>query len=159
MGCLALEFSGCWVELGLSIEMEISGRAFAIWYYVQLGGLWWTKVLNPALAPQKHSDTHMAQKHQDPVSHMARYVGGFLAFSEVWGLLPAFSRCSLGVVPHVDVFLMYLWGGRWSPHLTALLSWTSPPIFLNLCFHKVESYIFQYIFLQILFLCNNLHIK
>ena len=28
------------------------------------------------------------------------------------GLLPAFSRCSVGVVPHVDVFLMYLWGGR-----------------------------------------------
>ena len=23
-----------------------------------------------------------------------------------------FSRCSVGVVPHVDVFLMYLWGGR-----------------------------------------------
>ena len=38
----------------------------------------------------------------------------FLAFWEVWGLLPEFSRCSAGVVPHVDVFLMYLWGGRWS---------------------------------------------
>ena len=24
----------------------------------------------------------------------------------------SFSRCSVGVVPHVDVFLMYLWGGR-----------------------------------------------
>ena len=35
--------------------------------------------------------------------------GEFLAFWEVWGLLPAFSRCSVGVVPHVDVFLMYLW--------------------------------------------------
>ena len=40
----------------------------------------------------------------------------FLAFWEVWGLLPAFSRCSVGVVPHV--FLMYLWGGRWSPRPT-----------------------------------------
>ena len=28
------------------------------------------------------------------------------------GLLPAFSRCSVGVVPHVDVFLICLWGGR-----------------------------------------------
>ena len=51
--------------------------------------------------------------------------GEFLAFWEVWGLLPAFSRCSLGVVPHVDVFLMYVWGGRWSPCLTPLPSWRS----------------------------------
>ena len=35
--------------------------------------------------------------------------GEFFAFWEVWGLLPAFSRCSVGVVPHIDVFLMYLW--------------------------------------------------
>ena len=27
-------------------------------------------------------------------------------------------RCSVGVVPHVAVFLMYLWGGRRSPRLT-----------------------------------------
>ena len=51
--------------------------------------------------------------------------GEFLAFWEVWGLLPAFSRCSVGVVPHVDVFLMYLWGGRWSPNLTPPPSWRS----------------------------------
>ena len=25
----ALEFAGCWVELGLSVEIEISGRALA----------------------------------------------------------------------------------------------------------------------------------
>ena len=52
--------------------------------------------------------------------------GEFLAFWEVWGLLPAFSRCSVGVVPHVDVVLMYLWGGRWSPRLTPPPSWRSP---------------------------------
>ena len=52
--------------------------------------------------------------------------GEFLAFGEVWGLLPAFSRCSLGVVPHVDVFLMYLWGVRWSPRLNPPPSWRSP---------------------------------
>ena len=50
--------------------------------------------------------------------------GEFLAFWEVSGLLPAFSRCSVGVVPHVDVFLMYLWGGKWSPLLTLLPSWS-----------------------------------
>ena len=54
--------------------------------------------------------------------------GEFLAFWEVWGLLTVFSRCSVGVVPHVDVFLMYLWGGRWSPCLTLPPSWRSPSI-------------------------------
>ena len=44
--------------------------------------------------------------------------GEFLAFLEVGRFLPAFSRCSIGGVPHVDAFLMYLWRGRWSPHLT-----------------------------------------
>ena len=51
--------------------------------------------------------------------------GEFLAFWEVWVLLPAFIRRSVGVVPHVDVFLMYLWGGRWSTHLTLRPSWSS----------------------------------
>ena len=55
-----------------------------------------------------------------------RVHGDFLAFWEVRGLLPAFSGCSIGVVPHVDVFLMYLWGGRWSPYLTPLPSWGPP---------------------------------
>ena len=52
--------------------------------------------------------------------------GDFLAFWEVWGLLPVFSRCSVGIVPHVDVFLMYMWGGRWSLRLTRPPSWRSP---------------------------------
>ena len=55
--------------------------------------------------------------------------GEFLAFGEVWGLLPAFSRCSVGVFPHEDVFLMYLWDGRWSPSLTLPPSWSSLPWF------------------------------
>ena len=46
-------------------------------------------------------------------------------FWEVWGLLPAFSRCSVGVILHIDVLLIYLWGGRWSPHLTPPQSWRS----------------------------------
>ena len=58
--------------------------------------------------------------------------GDFLAFWEVLGLLPAF-RGSVGlVVPHVDVSLMYLWGGRWSPRLTPLPSWRSLRFFFLL---------------------------
>ena len=53
--------------------------------------------------------------------------GDFLAFWEVWSLLPVFSRCSVAVVPHVGIFLMYLWGGRWTPCLTPPPSWRSPP--------------------------------
>ena len=59
--------------------------------------------------------------------------GEFLAFWEVWGLLPPFSRCSVGVVPHV--FLMYLWGGRWSPRLTLPPSWRSSRDFFNRMIH------------------------
>ena len=58
---------------------------------------------------------------------LTQVCGDFLAFWGVWGLLPVFSRCSVGVVPHVDVFLMYLLEGRSSPCLTPLPSWTSPP--------------------------------
>ena len=76
--------------------------------------------------------------------------GEFLAFWEVWGLLPAFSRCSVGVVPQVDVFLMYLWGGRWSPRLTPPPSWRSPLhqcfiIWFPLC--QLPSYLFIYLFI------------
>ena len=57
--------------------MEISGRAFtvwyyvAIWYYVELGGLWWTNVRNSALPPQRHRPDTLL-KHQNPVSHTQR---------------------------------------------------------------------------------------
>ena len=37
------------------------------------------------------------------------YMEIFLGFSEVWGLMPAFSRYSVRIIPQVDVFLMYLW--------------------------------------------------
>ena len=71
MGCPALELAGCWVELGLSVEMEISGRALADWCYVGPGGLWWFNILNSALPPQRvMPDTQ--PEHQDPVSHTAR---------------------------------------------------------------------------------------
>ena len=70
MGCPALELAGRWVELGLSVETEISGRALTDWYYVGLGGLWWSNVLNSAPPPQRlRPDTQ--PEHQDPVSHTA----------------------------------------------------------------------------------------
>ena len=70
MGCPALELAGRWVELCLSVDTEISGRALADWYYVGPGGLWWTNVLNSALPSQRlRPDTR--PEHQDPVSHTA----------------------------------------------------------------------------------------
>ena len=83
-----------------------------------------------------------------PCQPHSQVCGEFLVFWEVWGLLPAFSRCSVGVVPHVDVFLMYLWGGRWSPRLTLLPSWRSlrkpeflTPFSLLLLEHHASSYL------------------
>ena len=71
MGRPALESAGRWVELGLSVETEISGGALAYWYYVGPGGLWWSNVLNLLLPPQRlRPDTR--PEHQDPVSHMAQ---------------------------------------------------------------------------------------
>ena len=46
-------------------------------------------------------------------------------------VLPAFRRCSV-VVPHADLSLMYLWGRRWSPHLTPPPSWKSNGYYLIL---------------------------
>ena len=65
---------------------------------------------------KKHTRTHSQREKKEKKIYI---------FWEVWGLLPAFSRCSVGVVPHVDVFLMYLWGGRWPPRLTPPPSWRS----------------------------------
>ena len=88
------------------------------------------KPMSPALAGRFSTTAPPGKPH--PYSFVSVFpfffcltqVGGeFLAFWEGLGLLPAFSRCSVGVVPHVDVFLMYLWGGRWSPHLTPSTSW------------------------------------
>ena len=60
------------MEPGLIVEMEISGRAFAIWYYMEPGGLWLSSnVLNSALPTQRlRPDTWL--EHQDSVSHMAQ---------------------------------------------------------------------------------------
>ena len=68
MGRPALQLAGHWVELGLSVETEMSGRALADLYYVGPGGLWWSSVLSLALPPQSlRPDSRL--EHQDPVSH------------------------------------------------------------------------------------------
>ena len=57
--------------MGLSVEMEISGRAF---FRLLLRGArrsWWTDVLNLALPLQRHRPDTQAE-HQDLVSHMAQ---------------------------------------------------------------------------------------
>ena len=74
MGHPALELASHWVELGLSVETEISGRALADRYYVELGGLWWTNVLTSALPPQRLRPD-IRPEYQDPVSHTAAGLG------------------------------------------------------------------------------------
>ena len=55
--------SGCW-------DGDL-WEIFAIWYYVELGGLLWTSVLKLALPPQKHShDAWLV--HQVPFIHSAQ---------------------------------------------------------------------------------------
>ena len=135
----------CWLLSGadLSVEMEIFGRVFTVWYYAEPGGLWWTSVLNSALPPQRHSsDTRL--EHQDPVSHTAKYVGSFFLW-EVWPLLPAFNRCSVGVVPHLAVFLMYLWRGKWSPRLTPLPSWRSPLYYIFFNWKSSQAFFWTHV--------------
>ena len=62
MWCPALELAGHWVVLGLSLEMEISGRALIERYYMGPGGLWWSSVLNSVLPPQRlRPDTRLGQ--------------------------------------------------------------------------------------------------
>ena len=59
------------MELGLGIEMEISGRfsPFDITWSWEVGR--WTNVLNLALPPQRHSpDTWL--EHQEPGIHTAQ---------------------------------------------------------------------------------------
>ena len=71
MGPPALGLVGHWVELGLSVETEISGRPLTNRYYVGLGGLWWSSVMDSALPPWRlRPDTQL--EHQDPVSHTAQ---------------------------------------------------------------------------------------
>ena len=71
MGHPALELAGCWVELGLSTEMESSETALTYSYHLGPGGLSRSNVLNSSLPPQRlRPDTR--PEIQDPVSHTAQ---------------------------------------------------------------------------------------
>ena len=59
------------MELGLSAEMEISGRAFTVLYYIGPGGFWWSSVMNSALPPKRLRPDNQPE-NQHPVSHMAQ---------------------------------------------------------------------------------------
>ena len=111
MGCPALELAGRWVELGLIVETESSRQLI-------LCGAGTSLVVQ---CPEVGSSTSEAQAWHPARTPRPCQPHGFW---EVSGLLLACSRCSVGVVPHVDLFLMYLWGGGWSPHLTSLPSWS-----------------------------------
>ena len=66
MGHPALEIAGRWVELGLSVETKISGRASLIdimWGWEVSGG--------PVLPPRRLRPNNQLE-HQDPASHMAQ---------------------------------------------------------------------------------------
>ena len=66
--------------------MEISGRAFAVWYYVEPWGLWWTNVLHSALPPQRHRPDSWLE-HQDPVSYSTgiySFSGFFERYRDLW---------------------------------------------------------------------------
>ena len=82
------------MELGLSVEMEISGRALAGGYYLGSGGL-------VVQCPEPGSPTSEAQARQLAGAPRPCQPHGFW---EVLRLLPAFSSYSAQVVPHVDVF-------------------------------------------------------
>ena len=51
--------------------MKISGRSLTHWYYVGLGGLWWSNILDSALLPQMlWSNTWL--EHHNPASHLVQ---------------------------------------------------------------------------------------
>ena len=66
-------------------------------------------------------------EHQDPVSHTARYMGSFLPF----GKSEVFCQHSVGVVPHVDLFLMYF-GEEGDLHILLLCRLEGPPSLISL---------------------------
>ena len=60
-------------SLVLPLRWRSLGELSPFDIYMELGGLWWTSVLNLALPPQRHkADTR--PEHQDPVSHMAQKI-------------------------------------------------------------------------------------
>ena len=40
------------------------------------------------------------------------FLGDWFAFLDIWGPPPAFKICSVGVAPHADDILVYIWEGE-----------------------------------------------
>ena len=123
MGHPAMEFVGCWVELGLSTEMEIPGKSLTDWYYVGPGGLWWSNVLNSALPPEAQA-WHQARAQWPCQPHgwihirRARNRKGFLrAKSLTVGLLA-------GSLQHLIPYIISWWQIQ-SIALLWLASWVA----------------------------------
>ena len=57
----------------------------------------------------------------------------WFSFLGIWDPLSTFRNCSVGVAPHSDHSLMFLWGRKWSPYPIFLLSLEHPPKFFLLC--------------------------
>ena len=56
--------------------------------------------------------------------------GDWFASLDIWGPLLAFRSCSMGIVPHGEDLLMYLWWKRWSLCSILLPSWSLPCHFI-----------------------------
>ena len=65
VACWSLSEAGSWFCNGDLWEI------FAVWYYVELGGLLWASVLTLALPPQRHGPGAWLG-HQEPFIHTAQ---------------------------------------------------------------------------------------
>ena len=65
VACWSLSEAGYWCCNGDLWEV------FTVWYYVELGGILWTSVLQLALPPQRHS-LDVWLEHQEPFIHMVQ---------------------------------------------------------------------------------------
>ena len=71
-----------------------------------------------------------SQKHRSQPDHFFSlpiwfHINLFYSLCCIGVFLSVSRLFSVRTVPHVDVFLMYLWRRRWSPRLTPLPSWRS----------------------------------
>ena len=66
IGHPSLELAGHGVELGLSVETKISGRALANQYYVWPGGFWWSSILGGSdPTPGQNTKTLLAHSSEE----------------------------------------------------------------------------------------------
>ena len=64
----------------------------------------------------------------------------WFSFLGIWDPPSAFRNCSVGVAPHSDHSLMFLWGRKWSPYPILLLSWEHPPKVLSIILLKTFKF-------------------